>query len=70
MRNQVNCSSVNVEVDARPQEDLNSVLNEIRSQYESITDKNRREMEEWYKVKVRPQSVHSVWPTCCCEVTL
>lgn len=51
MRNQVNCSSVNVEVDARPQEDLNSVLNEIRSQYESITDKNRREMEEWYKVK-------------------
>ncbi|XP_037545554.1 keratin 97 [Nematolebias whitei] len=44
-------SSVNVEVDAKPQEDLNQVLVEIRAQYESITEKNRRDMESWYKGK-------------------
>lgn len=51
LRNQVTGSSVNVEVDARPGEDLNRVLDEIRSQYEGIAEKNRREMADWYKVK-------------------
>uniref|UniRef100_G3Q222 IF rod domain-containing protein n=1 Tax=Gasterosteus aculeatus aculeatus TaxID=481459 RepID=G3Q222_GASAC len=51
MRSQVNSSSVNVEVDAKPQVDISATINEIRAQYESITEKNRREMEEWYKVK-------------------
>lgn len=53
MHGQVSASSVNVEVDAKPQENLNTILDEIRSQYEGITDKNRRDMEAWYKVKVR-----------------
>ncbi|CAJ1053047.1 keratin%2C type I cytoskeletal 13-like [Xyrichtys novacula] len=44
-------SNVNVEVDARPQDDLTKVLDGIRSQYEGITDKNRKEMENWYKGK-------------------
>uniref|UniRef100_A0A3Q1FUS8 Si:rp71-1n18.1 n=1 Tax=Acanthochromis polyacanthus TaxID=80966 RepID=A0A3Q1FUS8_9TELE len=51
LRALVTASSVNVEVDAKPQEDLNRTLDEIRAQYEHIADKNRREMEEWYKVK-------------------
>ncbi|XP_005746075.1 keratin, type I cytoskeletal 19-like [Pundamilia nyererei] len=51
LRGQVSGSSVNVEVDAKPQEDLNKVLDEIRAQYEGINEKNRREMEAWYKVK-------------------
>ncbi|XP_051240787.1 keratin, type I cytoskeletal 13-like isoform X2 [Dicentrarchus labrax] len=51
MRGQVNSSSVNVEVDAKPQVDMSVILDEIRSQYEGIADKNRREMEAWYKVK-------------------
>lgn len=53
MRAQMTSSSVNVEVDAAPQQDLSHILNEIRTQYEGITEKNRREMEAWYKVKVR-----------------
>lgn len=53
MRGQINSSSVNVEVDGGPQEDLSRIMEEIRSQYEGITEKNRREMEAWYKVKVR-----------------
>uniref|UniRef100_A0A3Q0T8M3 Si:rp71-1n18.1 n=1 Tax=Amphilophus citrinellus TaxID=61819 RepID=A0A3Q0T8M3_AMPCI len=51
LRGQVSSSSVNVEVDARPQEDLKKTLDEIRAQYEGITEKSRREMEAWYKVK-------------------
>lgn len=46
-------SSVNVEVDAAPQQDLNQVMQEIRAQYEGIAEKNRKEMEAWYKGKVR-----------------
>lgn len=53
LRSHMSSSSVNVEVDAAPQQDLAHILQEIRSQYEGIADKNRRDMEAWYKVKVR-----------------
>uniref|UniRef100_A0A3Q0RA92 Si:ch211-156l18.7 n=1 Tax=Amphilophus citrinellus TaxID=61819 RepID=A0A3Q0RA92_AMPCI len=43
--------NVNVEVDAAPQQDLNKVLEEIRAQYESITDKHRRDQEAWFNDK-------------------
>ncbi|XP_014843653.1 PREDICTED: keratin, type I cytoskeletal 13-like [Poecilia mexicana] len=51
LRSSMQSSSVNVEVDAKPQEDLSKVMEEMRSQYESVVEKNRREMETWYKVK-------------------
>ncbi|KAK3528306.1 hypothetical protein QTP86_030863 [Hemibagrus guttatus] len=51
MRAQMASSGVNVEVDAGPQEDLSQILNEMRAQYNGIVEKNRREMEAWYKVK-------------------
>ncbi|KAK2815769.1 hypothetical protein Q5P01_026236 [Channa striata] len=43
--------TVNVEVDAAPQQDLNRVLEEIRAQYETIADKHRREHETWFNEK-------------------
>ncbi|XP_026076768.1 keratin, type I cytoskeletal 19-like [Carassius auratus] len=43
--------TVNVEVDAAPQQDLNKVLEEIRSHYETIIQKHRREQEDWFKNK-------------------
>lgn len=49
----MSASSVNVEVDAKPQADMAAVLTDIRSQYETIADKNRRDMESWYQTKVR-----------------
>ena len=52
MRNQVSAGSVNVEVDAKPQDNLSTIMDEIRAQYEGIAEKNRRDMESWYKVKV------------------
>ena len=51
-------SSVNVEVEAAPQQDMSRVLDQIRSQYEGIAEKNRREMEAWYKTKVRGAMIH------------
>ncbi|KAI1887112.1 hypothetical protein AGOR_G00202780 [Albula goreensis] len=50
MRSQLT-GTVNVEVDAAPQQDLNKVLEEIRAQYEGITEKHRREQEAWFNDK-------------------
>ncbi|XP_029950932.1 keratin, type I cytoskeletal 13-like isoform X2 [Salarias fasciatus] len=51
LRNVMTSSSVNVEVDAKPQQDLNQVLETIRTQYESAAEKSKRDMEAWYKAK-------------------
>ncbi|XP_051549147.1 keratin, type I cytoskeletal 19-like [Myxocyprinus asiaticus] len=51
LRAQMSSSTVNVEVDAGPQQDLARIMEEIRQQYEGITEKNRREMDAWYKTK-------------------
>lgn len=55
LRNQVSTSSVNVEMDAKPQADMAGILADIRAQYETIAEKNRRDMENWYKGKVMPR---------------
>uniref|UniRef100_A0A8B9VSS5 IF rod domain-containing protein n=1 Tax=Anas zonorhyncha TaxID=75864 RepID=A0A8B9VSS5_9AVES len=44
---------VSVEVNAAPGEDLTKILNDLRNEYEQIIEKNRREVEQWYEVKVR-----------------
>ncbi|XP_026159818.1 keratin, type I cytoskeletal 19-like [Mastacembelus armatus] len=43
--------TVNVEVDAAPQQDLSKVMEEIRAQYEAITDKHHRDQEAWFNDK-------------------
>ncbi|XP_077170547.1 keratin, type I cuticular Ha6-like [Paroedura picta] len=43
---------VNVEVDAAPSCDLNKILDEIRSQYECLAEKNRKDVETWFTSKM------------------
>lgn len=59
LRSQVS-HNVNVEVDAAPQQDLNRVLEEIRSQYETMIDKHRRDQEAWFNDKVGQKGTRSV----------
>lgn len=51
LTDQINNSSVNVEVETKPQESISSVMDDIRTRYECITSKNREETEAWFKVK-------------------
>lgn len=47
---------INVEVDA-PQVDLSAIMAEIREQYESVAAKNNKDLEAWFKAKVRTNSL-------------
>ncbi|XP_032418573.1 keratin, type I cytoskeletal 13-like [Xiphophorus hellerii] len=69
LRNNMQSSSVNVEVDAKPQEDLSKIMEEMRSQYENVVEKNRREMEGWYKDKFEDLSKKMASSTETIEVS-
>ncbi|KAJ6660705.1 hypothetical protein lerEdw1_017702 [Lerista edwardsae] len=43
---------VTVKVNSGPGLDLKKILNNIRHEYEQIIEKNRREIEQWYFIKV------------------
>ncbi|NWH60864.1 K1C15 protein, partial [Geococcyx californianus] len=43
---------VSVEVNAAPGQDLTKILNDLRNEYEQVIQKNRREVEQWYEVKI------------------
>ncbi|KAM8819052.1 keratin, type I cuticular Ha5 [Rhynchonycteris naso] len=42
---------LNVEVDAAPPVDLNRVLDEMRCQYETLVENNRRDAEDWFNTQ-------------------
>ncbi|KAG8429762.1 hypothetical protein GDO86_007067 [Hymenochirus boettgeri] len=42
---------VNVEMDAAPGVDLTKILNDMREDYESLAEKNRRDAEQWFNQK-------------------
>ncbi|EPQ05015.1 Keratin, type I cuticular Ha5 [Myotis brandtii] len=42
---------LNVEVDAAPPVDLNRILDEMRCQYETLVENNRRDAEDWFNTQ-------------------
>lgn len=51
LRSQVG-GQVNVEVDSTPGIDLAKVLSDMRSQYEVMAEKNRKDAEAWFTSRV------------------
>lgn len=51
---------MNVEVDAPAQVDLSAVLASIRDHYETVANKNRRDVEAWFQAKVRRGSIQTL----------
>lgn len=45
---------LNIEVDAAPPVDLNRMLEEMRCQYETVVETNRRDVEQWFNMQVSP----------------
>ncbi|XP_058140984.1 keratin, type I cuticular Ha2 [Dasypus novemcinctus] len=43
---------LNIEVDAAPPVDLNRMLEEMRCQYETVVETNRRDVEEWFTTQM------------------
>lgn len=54
---------VSVEVNACPGPDLRKILEDLRCQYETLMERNRKETEQWYACKVlRAQSCALLCP--------
>lgn len=51
LRGQVG-GEISVEMDAAPGIDLTKILTDMREQYESLAEKNRRDAEQWFFSKV------------------
>lgn len=52
---------LNVEVDAAPPVDLNRVLDEMRCQYETLVENNRRDAEDWFNTQVGVGNTAKEW---------
>uniref|UniRef100_A0A8D0KS31 IF rod domain-containing protein n=1 Tax=Strix occidentalis caurina TaxID=311401 RepID=A0A8D0KS31_STROC len=46
------CPRLHVEVNACPGPDLRKILEEMRCQYETLIERNRKEVEDWYECKI------------------
>lgn len=51
LRGQVG-GEISVEMDAAPGIDLTKILTDMREQYETLAEKNRRDAEQWFFSKV------------------
>lgn len=59
MQQSVSDTSVVLQMDNNRSLDLNSIIAEVKAQYEDIAQKSRAEAESWYQCKVSFQSVCS-----------
>ncbi|XP_062451324.1 keratin, type I cytoskeletal 19-like [Rhea pennata] len=52
--------NVSVEVNACPSPDLRKILEEMRCQYETLMERNRKESERWYTCKVEEVNLEDI----------
>ena len=57
-----------MEMDAAPGVDLVRILNEMHDQYEKITEKNRKDAEDWFFSKVGGPREQVCTHVCACAV--
>ena len=53
LQSQIKDTSVIVEMDNSRNLDMDSIVAEVRAQYEDIANRSRAEAESWYKQKVK-----------------
>ncbi|XP_060242748.1 keratin, type I cytoskeletal 39 [Meriones unguiculatus] len=61
---------INIEVTAAPSVDLNQILQEMRCQYESIMETNRKDVEQWFNTQMEElnqQVISSSQQQQCCQ---
>ncbi|KAM4749997.1 keratin, type I cytoskeletal 50 kDa-like [Anableps anableps] len=68
LRNQMS-GQINVEVNAKPQVDLTSIMAEIREQYEGVAAKNQRELQSWFDSKTEELNKEMVQSTETLQTT-
>lgn len=55
LQSQIKDTSVIVEIDNRRELDMESVVAEVKAQYETIAAQSRKDAEDWYQTKVSKQ---------------
>ncbi|XP_004684268.1 PREDICTED: keratin, type I cytoskeletal 39 [Condylura cristata] len=64
---------LNIEVTAAPSVDLQQLLQEMRCQYESITETNRKDVEQWFNTQMeelKQQVMSSTQQQQCCQTEI
>ncbi|CAO2645302.1 Keratin, type I cuticular Ha6 [Lemmus lemmus] len=64
---------LNVEVDAAPPVDLNKILDDMRCQYETLVENNRRDVEAWFNTQteeLNQQVLSSSEQLQCCQTEI
>ncbi|XP_051996279.1 keratin, type II cytoskeletal 8 [Xyrauchen texanus] len=60
LRSQIKDTSVTVEMDNRRNLDMDSIVAEVRAQYEEIANRNRADAESWYKQKYEEMQLSTI----------
>lgn len=68
LQTQIKDTSVIVEMDNSRSLDMDSIVAEVKAQYEDIANRTRAEAETWYKTKVTEESfkIFILWVSSYC----
>jgi len=64
MQTQISDTSVVLTMDNNRNLDLDSIIAEVKAQYEDIANRSRAEAESWYQTKVKELEVSVLLSSC------